>query len=146
MLYNSRVICNELYMTSYLWRVIDENKDLTCGFCCFSNSQIKQLESIRPYRHKSVFAGYLDHTISVLEFDFWTKPVTYQIQSNLCTTNILGTLNLWPLMTGGRLSEGALCYKNQKLGPQNGGRCRQVVAIRRRSLTQVLLYFIFSVF
>jgi hypothetical protein len=43
------------------------------------------------------------------------------------------TLNLWPLLTGGRCSEIVLCYKKLKLELQNGGRCRQVVAIRRWS-------------
>jgi hypothetical protein len=35
-----------------------------------------------------------------------------KIQSNLCITTTLGTKNLWPLLTGGRCSEVALCYEN----------------------------------
>jgi hypothetical protein len=46
------------------------------------------------------------------------------VQSNLCTTTTLGYPNLWPLLTGGR-------YKIDI------GRRRQVVVIRRWSLTQV---------
>ena len=33
------------------------------------------------------------------------------VQSNLCTTTTLRTLNLLPLLTGGRCSEVALSYK-----------------------------------
>ena len=39
---------------------------------------------------------------------------TFEVQSNLCTTTTLGTPNLWPLLTGGRCSEVALCNKNRK--------------------------------
>ena len=42
------------------------------------------------------------------------KVQRYQVQSNRCTTTTLGTPNLWPLLTVGRLSEVALCYKNLK--------------------------------
>ena len=36
------------------------------------------------------------------------------LQSYLCLTTTLGTLNLRPLLTGGRCSEVALCYKKGK--------------------------------
>jgi len=35
-----------------------------------------------------------------------------KLQSNLCVTTTLGSQNLWPLLTGGRCSEVALCYEN----------------------------------
>ena len=50
------------------------------------------------------------------------------LQSNLCATTTLGTPNLWPLLTGGRCSEVALCYKNQKWDP------KIVVAVDKWSL------------
>ena len=62
------------------------------------------------------------------------KYCTVMVQSNLCTTTTLGTLNLWPLLTGGRCSEVALCYKKVKMEPQNG------VVAGRWSLAQVWLY------
>jgi hypothetical protein len=68
------------------------------------------------------------------------NPITIQLQSNLCTTTTFGTPNLWPLSTGGRCSEVGFMLWGLRLGLQNGGRCRQVVAIRRWSLTQVWLY------
>jgi len=67
-----------------------------------------------------------------------------QIQSNLCIMTTLGILNLWPLLTGGRCSEVALCYKKWKMGPQNGGRCRQVVVIQGWSLAQVWQAFLYE--
>ncbi len=42
-------------------------------------------------------------------------------------------------MTGGRCSE-VINAKKFQMGPQNGGRYRQVVALWRQSLVQVLLY------
>jgi hypothetical protein len=44
------------------------------------------------------------------------KPVnnhhrSNQLKSNLCTTTITGTQNLWPLLTRGRCYEVALCYE-----------------------------------
>ncbi len=48
----------------------------------------------------------------------------------------LGTQKYWPLLTGGRYSE-VIYVKKPKLGPQNCGRYRQVVAIR--GLTVFLL-------
>ena len=41
-----------------------------------------------------------------------------KIQSNLYTTTTLGTLNFWSLLTGGRCSEVALCYKQWKWDPK----------------------------
>jgi hypothetical protein len=38
--------------------------------------------------------------------------ILFLVQSNLCTTTTLGTPNLWPLLTGGRCSEVAFCYKD----------------------------------
>jgi hypothetical protein len=59
------------------------------------------------------------------------------IKSNLCVTTTLGIQNLWSLLTGCRCSEVALCYEIRNRDPQNSGRCRQVVVIRRWSLTQI---------
>ena len=47
------------------------------------------------------------------------------VQSNLCTTTTLGTLNLRPLLKGGRCLEVALCYENWKWDP------KMVVAVGR---------------
>ncbi len=41
-----------------------------------------------------------------------------KVQSNLCITTTLETQNLWPLLTGGRCSEVALCYKNWNWDPK----------------------------
>ena len=46
--------------------------------------------------------------------------------------------NRWSLVRG------SFMLWKLKLGPQNCGRCRQVVVIRRWSLTQVWLYLIFD--
>ncbi len=50
------------------------------------------------------------------------------IQSNLCTTTVLGTPNLWPLLTGGCCSEVDLCYKYLNWDP------KMVVTVGRWSL------------
>ena len=50
-----------------------------------------------------------------------------EVQSNLCTTTTLGTLNLWPLLTGCCCSEVALCYIKGKWG------CKMVVVVGRWS-------------
>ncbi len=63
-------------------------------------------------------------------FGLEKRNTSLQVQSNLCTTNTIGTLNLWSLLTGGRCSEVALCNKSWKWDPKNGGRSRQVVAFR----------------
>ena len=42
----------------------------------------------------------------------------YFVLLNLCTTTTLGTLNLWPLLKGGRCSEVALCYTKWKWHPK----------------------------
>ena len=39
-------------------------------------------------------------------------------RSNLCRTTTFGTLNLWPLLTGGQSSEVVLCYKKWKWNPK----------------------------
>ena len=62
-------------------------------------------------------------------FLIWRKQP--KVQANLCTTTTLGTLNLWPLLTGGRCSEVALCYENWKWDS------KMVVAVGRWSLAQV---------
>jgi len=54
------------------------------------------------------------------------------IQSNLCITTTLGSQNLWPLLTGGRCTEVALCYENWNWDPkkwslQTSGRYSEVV-------------------
>jgi hypothetical protein len=59
-----------------------------------------------------------------------------EIQSNLCKTITFGTTKKWPLLSGGRCSEFIYILK-LKMGPENGGRYEQVVAIRRWSLAQV---------
>ena len=43
-----------------------------------------------------------------------TKRIKLHVQSNLCTTTILGTLKYWPLLTGGRCLEETFCYKSYK--------------------------------
>ncbi len=48
------------------------------------------------------------------------------------TTTTIGTLNLWPLFS--------FMLLKLELGPKNGGRCRQVIVIRRWSSAQVWLY------
>ncbi len=45
--------------------------------------------------------------------------------------------NLWSLLTGGRCFVGKFMSQRLTLGLKNGGRCRQVAAIRRWSLAQV---------
>ncbi len=56
------------------------------------------------------------------------------MHSYLCTTTTLRTQNFWSLLKGGRCSEVVLCHENWKqdiyVGP-----CKQVVVIRRWSLT-----------
>ena len=67
------------------------------------------------------------------------RPKDYK--STVKTVNItttLRTLNLWSLLTGGRRSEVALCYKKWNWGP------KIVDVIRRWSLPQVGLYFHFK--
>ena len=40
------------------------------------------------------------------------QAINKKVQTNLCTTTTLKTLNLWPLLTGGRFcSEVDLCYQ-----------------------------------
>ena len=65
-------------------------------------------------------------------------------KSNLCRTTTLGTLNLWPLLTGGHCSEVALFYKIENGTPKwwllyAGGRYSEVVS---SGLTE---FFIFDV-
>jgi len=68
-----------------------------------------------------------------------TKHV--KIWFNLSTTTTLETpkivavVDRWSLFIGT-----ALCYKHGKREPQNGGRCRQVITIRRWLLAQVWLF------
>ena len=67
------------------------------------------------------------------------RPKDYK--STVKTVNItttLRTLNLWSLLTGGRRSEVALCYKKWNWDP------KIVDVIRRWSLPQVGLYFHFK--
>ncbi len=62
-----------------------------------------------------------------------------KVQSNLCTTT-LGTPNFFAVVDRWPLFRGRFMLWSLKLKLQNGGRCWQVVAIRRWSLTQAWLY------
>ncbi len=55
-------------------------------------------------------------------------------QSNLCTTAIPWTQNLWPLLKSGRCSMVGLCYRDWNSGSKT------VVAVGKWSLAQVWLY------
>jgi len=59
-----------------------------------------------------------------------------RIQSNLCTITTLETIKQWPLLAGGHCWE-VIYVRKLILGPQNSGRCWQLVA--RYLLTQVWL-------
>jgi hypothetical protein len=75
--------------------------------------------------------------LPLIEYVYLRKLLpSISVKSNLCTTTIFGTQNLWPLLTGGRCSEVCyISYDSIELGLQNCERCRQVVvAIRRRGL------------
>ena len=67
---------------------------------------------------------------------------------NLCTTTTLGTSNLWPLLTSGRCSEVAMCYKYWNETPKwrslfASGRYSEVVV--NLGLTVLWSYFNFLV-
>ena len=61
-------------------------------------------------------------------------------QSNLSTKTALVTPKLWSLLRGCHCSKLLLYYKVKKTGPQNSGRCRQLVTIRSCSWAQLWLY------
>jgi len=50
---------------------------------------------------------------SNLSFNSWLSS-GFAYHNTVKTTTILGTQNLWPLLTGGRCSEVTLCYKTLK--------------------------------
>jgi hypothetical protein len=80
--------------------------------------QCSHCTSIFSRNFDAVTTDQFDLIFSQMGFCKMINIKSNRIQSNLCTTTTLGTQNLWPLLTVGRCSEVALCYKNRNRYPK----------------------------
>jgi len=89
-------------------------------YCDFAYMRLKNLlfSGTYPLIYSDHWSFYM--RIHYMRAYFWSPYLSHIIQSNLCTTTTLGTLNLWPLLTGGRCSEVYLYVIKPKIGTQNG--------------------------
>ena len=116
------------------------------GFCFWNYFQRKRRFTLRPpsWRPLSSWDGQRRScrlqswtrrkhhhipttTTTKMTCKFYTQSSTFlHLQSNLFTTTTLGTLTLWPLLTGGSCSE-VYCVIKSGNETQNGGRYSEVV-------------------